>query len=85
MVLSKPRNRRHHDRAGPQRRAVDCNSGGHSALDLAISGNREFHPNGRVQSRLLIWAGDEIVRGVNPWRRCLGAAVASYELAALWL
>jgi hypothetical protein len=34
---------------------------------------------------LLVWAGDEIVRGVNPWRRCLGAAVASYELAALWL
>lgn len=21
------------------------------------------------------WAGDELLRGVNPWRRCLGAAV----------
>ena len=24
---------------------------------------------------LAIWAGDELVRGVNPWRRCLGGAV----------
>ncbi len=24
---------------------------------------------------LIVWALDEIVRGVNPWRRCLGAAV----------
>ena len=32
---------------------------------------------------LLIWAGDEIVRGVNPWRRCLGSAVAAYELTTL--
>ncbi len=24
---------------------------------------------------LLVWAADELVRGVNPWRRCLGAGV----------
>ncbi len=24
---------------------------------------------------LVIWAGDELLRGVGPWRRCLGAAV----------
>lgn len=24
---------------------------------------------------LAIWAVDELARGVNPWRRCLGAAV----------
>ena len=24
---------------------------------------------------LTVWAVDEIVRGVNPWRRCLGAIV----------
>ena len=24
---------------------------------------------------LVIWAGDELLRGVNPWRRSLGAAV----------
>jgi len=29
---------------------------------------------------LLVWAADEIVRGVNPWRRCLEASVAIYEL-----
>ena len=34
---------------------------------------------------LFLWAVDEIVRGVNPWRRCLGATVVGYELAkALW-
>ncbi len=32
---------------------------------------------------LLVWSADEIVRGVNPWRRCLGAAVAIYELSTL--
>ncbi len=26
---------------------------------------------------LVVWAGDEVVRGVNPWRRMLGAAVGS--------
>ncbi|RYB03099.1 hypothetical protein [Lichenibacterium ramalinae] len=24
---------------------------------------------------LVVWAGDELLRGVNPWRRCLGVAV----------
>jgi hypothetical protein len=32
---------------------------------------------------LLVWSADEIVRGVNPWRRCLGAAVAIYQLWTL--
>jgi hypothetical protein len=32
---------------------------------------------------LLIWAADEIFRGVNPWRRCLGGAVLVYELAMI--
>ena len=32
---------------------------------------------------LLVWAMDEIVRGVNPWRRCLGGAVAVYVIATL--
>lgn len=36
-----------------------------------------------VKGGLLVWAADEIVRGVNPWRRCLGAAVAVYELTTL--
>jgi hypothetical protein len=32
---------------------------------------------------LLVWAADEIVRGVNPWRRCLGVAVAVYVLGTV--
>lgn len=32
---------------------------------------------------LLVWAFDEVVRGVNPWRRCLGTAVAVYEIATV--
>ena len=36
-----------------------------------------------VKSGLLFWAADEIIRGVNPWRRCLGTAVAVYELTTL--
>jgi hypothetical protein len=47
-----------------------------------------WHPPGRLgtaleiifKAGLIIWAIDEIVRGVNPWRRCLGAAVLGYEL-----
>ena len=29
---------------------------------------------------LFVWAVDEILRGVNPWRRCLGVAVLCYGL-----
>jgi hypothetical protein len=36
-----------------------------------------------VTGGLVIWAVDEIVRGVNPWRRCLGAAVLAYELTTI--
>ena len=45
---------------------------------------RVLRPSGRWNTSLFVvaaaallgWAGDEIVRGVNPWRRVLGAAVA---------
>ena len=30
---------------------------------------------------LLVWAADETLRGVNPWRRCLGTATAAYVIA----
>ena len=33
---------------------------------------------------LIVWALDEIFRGVNPWRRCLGAAVLGYELTTIF-
>ena len=32
---------------------------------------------------LLIWALDEVVRGVNPWRRALGVAVLAATLFGL--
>lgn len=42
-----------------------------------------LHPHGRwgtvlsvvAAAALVVWAGDEIARGVNPWRRALGGAV----------
>lgn len=33
---------------------------------------------------LVVWAGDEIVRGVNPFRRLLGAAVLVGQAIALF-
>ena len=32
---------------------------------------------------LVVWAGDEIVRGVNPWRRFLGVAVLAASVVGL--
>jgi len=31
----------------------------------------------------LVWGADEILRGVNPWRRLLGAAVIGWQLVGL--
>jgi hypothetical protein len=52
-----------------------------------------LHPAGRVGTVLRIvmagsllgWAADEVVRGVNPWRRFLGAVVAGTTVAGLVL
>ncbi len=52
-----------------------------------------MHPVGRwglaltivLKGSLLLWALDEIVRGVNPWRRCLGAGVILYGIGAALL
>lgn len=32
---------------------------------------------------LLWWAGDELIRGVNPWRRILGTVVAVFVVSNL--
>ncbi|MET4519559.1 hypothetical protein [Bradyrhizobium sp. I1.7.5] len=37
-----------------------------------------------VNSGLVLWTVDEIVRGVNPWRRSLGAVVLLYEFTTLF-
>ena len=47
-----------------------------------------FHPDGRPGTVLAVaatvgltwWALDEVLRGVNPWRRLLGAAVLAGQL-----
>jgi hypothetical protein len=35
------------------------------------------------KAALFFWAGDEVWRGVNPWRRCLGIIVLCYGLWTL--
>ena len=50
-----------------------------------------FDPSGTVRTALagiatvalLWWAVDEVVRGVNPWRRFLGGAVLAGQAAKL--
>jgi hypothetical protein len=50
-----------------------------------------WYPPGRLgialeiiaKGSILVWAIDEIFRGVNPWRRCLGVTVLGYGLATL--
>jgi hypothetical protein len=52
---------------------------------------RVFEPSGDLRTvlvviragALLIWAVDEIARGVNPWRRLLGAVVLVITVAGL--
>jgi len=46
------------------------------------------HPSGSLGTAvdvvagvaLVVWAGDEVVRGVNPWRRILGGGVLAYAV-----
>jgi len=52
-----------------------------------------YHSKGAVESfvrvlgdvALLVWAGDELVRGVNPFRRTLGLVVIVATIASLIL
>jgi predicted neutral ceramidase superfamily lipid hydrolase len=52
-----------------------------------------FHPSGMLGTvvgaiatlALIGWSGDEIVRGVNPWRRMLGGGVLAFTLVGLLL
>jgi hypothetical protein len=39
--------------------------------------------NAAATAGLLWWATDELLRGVNPWRRFLGAAVLAAQVARL--
>jgi hypothetical protein len=52
-----------------------------------------MHPNGAISTvatvvatgSLIVWALDEVVRGVNPWRRFLGVAVLIYVVSTVRL
>jgi len=52
-----------------------------------------FHPSGTLGTvvsavatvALIVWAGDEVLRGVNPWRRLLGGGVLAFTLVGLLL
>ena len=52
-----------------------------------------IHPNGTLSTvakvvatgSLIVWALDEVVRGVNPWRRFLGVAVLIYVVSTVRL
>lgn len=58
---------------------------------VASSLNWAWHPAGRPgialavvgKGALFLWALDEVLRGVNPWRRCLGFAVLAYVILTL--
>lgn len=58
---------------------------------LATAVRWVFHPSGTAGSivnvvataALITWAGDELVRGVNPWRRILGGAVLAFTIAGV--
>jgi hypothetical protein len=58
---------------------------------LAWLARRVFDPSGSTDrllhalaiGALVVWAGGEIVRGVNPWRRFLGVAVLAGQILAL--
>jgi hypothetical protein len=50
---------------------------------LPSSGNPSLVLGIVFKGGLLVWAVDEVFRGVNPWRRCLGAALLGYELITI--
>lgn len=52
-------------------------------LIAPASGNLALALTLVVNGGLMLWAADEIARGVNPWRRCLGAAVLIVVLVSL--
>lgn len=53
------------------RLVVDTGSTAYDALGWVIRG------------LWLVWGADEVVRGVNPWRRVLGASVIVWQIVAI--
>lgn len=87
MVFPQSQDRRYHDCTVTQSHSVDCDRGRPFALGMAISRQSKLGPDDRaiaVNGGLVLWTVDEIVRGVNRWRRSLGAVVLLYEFTTLF-
>jgi hypothetical protein len=54
-----------------------------TALELVTTGTWHTILGYTSTVALLVWAGDELLRGVNPFRRMLGAAVLAWEAFSL--
>ncbi len=50
------------------------------ATEFVLDGTPESIAGWTATAFLVVWAGDEIIRGVNPWRRTLGAVVLLWQL-----
>jgi hypothetical protein len=59
--------------ASVAKRLLDPDGSVGTALEVVVVGS------------LLWWAGDEVLRGVNPFRRILGGVVAAVTIASLAL
>jgi hypothetical protein len=63
-----------------------------SVVLVVWAGRRLLHPTGTVDhalaavqaGALIWWGGDELIRGVNPWRRMLGAGALVWEVVAVF-
>ena len=53
-----------------------------SLLTIATTGTLHTILGYTATAALVVWAGDELVRGVNPFRRFLGACVLAWSALA---
>ena len=61
--------------------------GAASVVEVAVGSQGLIGIASRVTATLflVIWAGDEVLRGVNPWRRSLGGAVLIWLAVRLFV
>ena len=61
--------------------------GAASLVEIAVGSQGPIGIAARVIATLflVIWAGDELLRGVNPWRRSLGGAVLIWLAVRLFV
>lgn len=59
--------------------------GGGSLLQLALTDGSTTHDvvGWLVRGLWLVWGADELVRGVNPWRRVIGGAVIVWQTISI--